>query len=133
MVHHSNLSHELHESYVKSLLTGGSVVRMKHHGMVRFEGAGFGDWAKSMWGKAKSFFTHRIKPVLMDEGKKLLPLVVDASKQIVSNAINSGLDHDGNIKERVRASLQRANSDASLHKTRLKEGVLERLRELNRR
>jgi len=90
----------LHEAYVKSMMSGGALVKTKH-GTMRFhqEGAGFGDWAKSMWGKAKAF-VHRITPTLMEEGKKSL---IKAGEKMI--------DQDGKLKDKLKAGFHSVKAD----------------------
>ena len=88
----------IHEAYVKSMLQGGSLVKTKH-GVMKFEGAGFGDWARSLWGKAKNFI-HRITPTVMDEGKKVL-----------LKAGDKFINEEGKLKDKLKAGFQSVKND----------------------
>ena len=105
----------IHEAYVKSMLNGGALVRTKH-GMMKFEGAGFGDWAKSLWGKAKAF-VHRITPTVLDEGKKVL-----------ITAGHKFMNEEGQLKDKLKAGFNSVKKDVLDNKKEIGNHLLNELK-----
>ncbi len=114
----------LHQSFVHSIITGGPVMHKGH--VAEFpsqDGAGFLDFAKNLYGKAKSFFQNKVVPFFDRHKATVLNKLSEAGK----NALKIGLKTEGSLKDRLRAVGNNLKNTALSEVAQGKKALLNRL------
>lgn len=114
----------LHQSLVHSIITGGPVNHAGYEAeFVPQDGSGFLDFAKNLYGKAKSFVTNKVIPFFNKHKATVLNKIGDAAK----NAFRIGLKSEGSLKDRLKAAGNSIKNDTLQELSNAKKGILNRL------
>ena len=101
----------VHSAYVESLLNGGGPVKIGGNVLHFQHGAGFGDWVKGVWGKAKNFVANKVVPQITGLWDKHKGAVFDAAKDVGKSALKTGYNTKGSLKDQLKAGFGSVKSD----------------------